>query len=97
AVATFVWCAKRQWHCAAARHRIESGGGLMTKGHVEPRQRAEALTWLISRGARLPINVARGRLIAWLRNRRGHSSRGVTAADRAALRVTNPALLALRE
>ncbi|MGO9353721.1 MAG: putative sugar O-methyltransferase [Mycobacterium sp.] len=69
----------------------------MTKGHVEPRQRAEALTWLISRGARLPINVARGRLIAWLRNRRGHSSRGVTAADRAALRVTNPALLALRE
>ena len=69
----------------------------MTKGHVEPRQRAEALRWLISRGARLPIDVARGRVIAWLRNRRGHSGRGVTAADRAALRATNPALVALRE
>jgi SAM-dependent methyltransferase len=43
------------------------------------------------------MNVARGRVIAWLRNRRGHSGRGVTAADRAALRVTNPDLVALRQ
>ena len=66
------------------------------KGHVASGQRAEAVTWLMSRGARLPIKVARGRVIAWLRNRRGHSGRGVTAADRAALRATNPDLVALR-
>ena len=69
----------------------------MTQGRVEPVRRAEALAWLISRGARLPVDVARARVIAWLRSRRGHSGRGVTAADRAALRLTNPALVELRE
>ncbi len=66
------------------------------KRHAASGQRAEAVTWLMSRGARLPIKVARGRVIAWLRNRRGHSGQGVTAADRAALRASNPDLVALR-
>lgn len=60
-------------------------------------RRAEALTWLISFGARRPIDTARARFNAWLHNRRGHSGRGVTPADRAALRATSPELQALRQ
>jgi hypothetical protein len=61
------------------------------------RQRTEALTWLIGLGARQPLKLARARVDAWLRNRRGHSGRGIAPSDRAALRATNPALVALRE
>ncbi len=64
-------------------------------GSVALRQRAEALRWLIGLGARQPVNFARARVDAWLLNRRGHSGRGIAPADRAALRATNPALVAL--
>jgi hypothetical protein len=60
-------------------------------------RRAEALTWLISSGTRWPINAARVRFNSWLHNRRGHSGRGITPADRAALSATNPELQALRQ
>jgi hypothetical protein len=60
-------------------------------------RRAEALSWLISFGARGPISAARAHFSSWLRNRRGHSGRGVTSADRAAFSETNPELQALRQ
>jgi hypothetical protein len=60
-------------------------------------RRVEALAWLVSCAARQPMNVARAGFSTWLRNRRGHSGRGVTPADRAALRPTNPELQALRQ
>jgi SAM-dependent methyltransferase len=67
------------------------------RGRVVSRQRAEALRWLIGLGAGQPRKIARARVDAWLRNRRGHSGRGIAPADRAALRTTNPALAALRQ
>jgi SAM-dependent methyltransferase len=73
------------------------GEGGTVRGSATSRQRAEALTWLIGLGARQPLNIARARVDAWLRNRRGHSGRGIAPADRAALRATNPALVALRQ
>jgi len=69
----------------------------MAKASVASRRRAEALTWLIGLGARQPVNIIRARADAWFRNRRGHSGRGIALADRAALRATNPALVALRQ
>jgi SAM-dependent methyltransferase len=69
----------------------------MVRGSVASRRRAEGLTWLIGLGARQPLNVARGRVDAWLRNRRGHSGQGIAPADRAALRATNPELVALHQ
>jgi SAM-dependent methyltransferase len=60
-------------------------------------RRAEALAWLISFGARGPINAARAQVSSWLRNRRGHSGRGITPADRAALSATSPELQSLRQ
>ena len=69
----------------------------MVSENISLARRAEAFTWLISFGARRPINAVRAHFSSWLRNRRVHSGRGVTPADRAALSATNPELLALRQ
>jgi hypothetical protein len=60
-------------------------------------QRAQALRWLVSYGARQPMEAARAQVRTWLQNRRGHSGQGITAADRAALDETSPQLQSLRE
>ena len=49
--------------------------------------RARLISWL----------ATQPRVISWLQNRRRHSGRGITPADRAALRQTNPELHALRQ
>lgn len=67
------------------------------KENISVSQRVEALTWMISREARQQFDVARAHVGSWRRDRRGHSGRGVTSADRAALRAKNPELQALRQ
>jgi hypothetical protein len=69
----------------------------MVRENISLGQRAEALTWLISSGARWPINAARARVNTWMDNRRGHSGKGVNPADRAFLTATNTELQALRQ
>lgn len=65
--------------------------------NISVSQRVEALTWLISRGARQQLDTARAHVDSWRRHRRGHSGEGVTPADRAVLRPDNPGLQALRQ
>jgi SAM-dependent methyltransferase len=77
--------------------KTKSGDWSMVRENISLGRRVEALTWLTSFGARRPINAARAQFSSWLRNRRGHSGRGVTPADRAALSATNPELQALRQ
>jgi SAM-dependent methyltransferase len=69
----------------------------MVRENISLGQRAEALRWLISFGTRGPIDAARAQFSSWLRNRRGHSGRGVTPADRTALSATSPELQALHQ
>ncbi|MGH3960804.1 MAG: putative sugar O-methyltransferase [Terriglobia bacterium] len=76
--------------------KTTSGDWSVVGGSISLGQRVEALTWLISFRAR-QINAARAHVGSWLRNRRGHSGRGIAPADRAALRATNPELQALRQ
>jgi hypothetical protein len=76
---------------------MKSNGWSMVTENISVSQRVEALTWLISRGARQQFEAARAHVGSWRRNRRGHSGGGVTSADRATLRATNPDLLALRQ
>lgn len=65
-------------------------------GNVSISQRIEALTWSISREAQQYLSTARTHVSSWRRNRKGHSGRGVTSADRAALQVANSELQSLR-
>ncbi len=69
----------------------------MVTENISLGQRVKALSWLVSYGARQPINAARAQASSWLRNRRGHSGQGITPADRAALSATDPELQALRQ
>ena len=69
----------------------------MVRQNISLGHRVEALTWLISRETRQQFDAARAHVGSWRRNRRGHSGRGVTAADRAALRAANPDLQAVRQ
>jgi hypothetical protein len=77
--------------------KIMSSGWSMVRENISVRERVDALTWLISREARQQFDVARAHVSSWRRNRRGHSGHGVTPADRAALRATNPELQTLRQ
>jgi hypothetical protein len=77
--------------------KAKNNGRRMVKESSSVSQRVEALTWMISREARQQFDAARAHVGSWRRNRRGHSGRGVTPADRGVLRATNPDLQALRQ
>jgi SAM-dependent methyltransferase len=75
----------------------KNNGRRTVRESISVRQRVEALTWTVSREARQQLGAAGAHVGSWRRNRRGHSGRGVTPADRVALRATNPDLQALRQ
>ena len=77
--------------------KIKSSGWSMVRENISLGERVDALTWLISREARQQFDIARAHFSSWRRNRQRHSGQGVTPADRATLRATNPELQALRQ
>src|SRR4029077_9203407 len=77
--------------------KLKSSGWSMVRENISLRERVDALTWLISREARQQFDIARAHFSSWRRNRPRPSGQGVTPADRATLRATNPELQALRQ